>query len=357
MTKDREFLLQALSLAKKRRGYTYPNPAVGAVVVKNNEVVGTGFHWGSGLPHAEVEALKNLGEEANGATIYVTLEPCCHFGKTPPCTELIKEKKLRRVVYAFQDPNPVVLGKGASLLKEAGISVERVSQNEVTEFYQPYSWWVKNKKTWLSGKLAFSKNGNVSTGDGKPIKITGQDADTYTHFRRSEADLILTSEATLKADNPRLDVRFNETTQKKPVWVLDRELNFSLDYQVMKTASTITLVHGASAEKSSRNSLEQSGVACIEMTEKNKGLVLSDLAAKLAEKGYHEAWVEVGPKLFSVFLQEKLFQEVILFQSHSVNIIDGKPAFIGKREVLFESYRKVGQDKLGADSRERWVLK
>jgi len=350
MAMDQEFLNQALELARSRKGYTFPNPAVGAVLVKNGIVTGQGFHWGAGAPHAEVEALKNIGMEAEGATLYVTLEPCCHYGKTPPCTELLKSKKIERVVYGFCDPNPVVFGKGARILEAAGIKVELLGLESISLFYRSYAWWVKTKKTWMTGKIALSQDGKVSLASGKPVKITGALADDYTHLRRSEADVIVTSVATLKADNPRLDARVSIPPKTKPVWVLDRDLEFSSDFQILKTAASVHLVHG----KTGKGSL---GLDCIELPEKDKKLVLESLPLELGMRGYHEAWVEVGPTLFSAFMREQIFQEVVLYQSSSIEIIHGKEAFLGARDSVFQGYRKVAQEKMGTDLRESWFLK
>ncbi|NBX76308.1 MAG: bifunctional diaminohydroxyphosphoribosylaminopyrimidine deaminase/5-amino-6-(5-phosphoribosylamino)uracil reductase RibD [Proteobacteria bacterium] len=357
MNEDHKLLLEALNLAGQRKGHTHPNPAVGAVVVKDGKVLGRGFHWGAGSPHAEVEALKNLESEATGATLYVTLEPCCHFGKTPPCTGLLKEKKLKRVVYGLVDPNPIVAGKGAEILRRSGILVEHLPLPELQTFYESYVWWTQTRKTWLTGKLAVSRDGKVCSSDGSPIKITGALADNLTHFRRSQADVILTSIATLRADNPRMDVRLGSHSIKKPVWVLDRELSFSMDYQLMKTAQSVILVHGKSASEKRKRELKNAGLECVELSEESDQLVLTELAYKLGERGLHEAWCEFGPILFSTFARNKLFQEVVLYRSLQVEIQEGREAFpLGKNQVL-ESYRKTNDDKLGSDIKERWVFK
>ena len=135
------FLINALRLAETRRGFCSPNPSVGAVVVKDGRIIGQGCHFASGSPHAEVEALSACSEDPAGSTIYVTLEPCCHWGKTPPCTSLLIEKKVGKVVYGFPDPNPVVEGKGAEALQHAGIPCERENNPEVNRFYESYAYW------------------------------------------------------------------------------------------------------------------------------------------------------------------------------------------------------------------------
>lgn len=357
MDQDRKYLLQALDLAARRKGSTSPNPAVGAVVVKDGKILSVGVHEGAGLPHAEVDALEELGEEARDATIYVTLEPCCHFGKTPPCTDLLINKKLKRVVYGFGDPNPKVAGKGAKKLQEAGMTVEYLHFNPIEEFYRTYAYWTKTGNTWMTGKIALSKDEKVSGEKGAPVKITGTKADEYTHYRRGQADVLLTSLATLKTDNPRMDVRLELFTSKKPVWVLDRELKFSFDYQLMTTARSITLVYGKSVDSKHIDKFKRVGIDCVGLGEQNNRLNISELAFELGKKGYHEAWCEFGPRLFSSFAEEKAWQEFILYRSPQVEIPVGKVAFKEGREKVFRNYKKVEEGKLGLDCKESWVLK
>ncbi|MFM8268605.1 MAG: bifunctional diaminohydroxyphosphoribosylaminopyrimidine deaminase/5-amino-6-(5-phosphoribosylamino)uracil reductase RibD [Pseudomonadota bacterium] len=358
MSQDRDWLLKALDLAQQRKGVTFPNPAVGAVVIKNGQVLGQGFHWGAGYPHAEVEALRGIQEEeARGATIYVTLEPCCHFGKTPPCSELLKEKKIKRVVYGYLDPNPKVSGKGAKALAQAGVKVEWVPLQEIEVFYQSYSYWTRTGNTSLTGKLALSKNEVVASFDGRPIKITGQSADDYTHLRRAQADALLTSVTTVIKDDPQLNVRLGSSVLKKNVWILDRRLRFPLDCQLMKSALSITLVHGPTYETNRKEELIHAGLQCIEIREASDQLILSDLARELGNKGFHEAWCEVGPKLFSEFSKAGLFQEIILYHSTQIEVANGKKAFDDEKELAFKNYKKVSEERLGPDLKESWNLK
>ena len=357
MNEDHKLLLEALDLASQRKGYTSPNPAVGAIVIKEGKVLGRGFHWGTGSPHAEVEALENLGNEATGATLYVTLEPCCHFGKTPPCTDLLKSKKLERVIYGFIDPNPIVAGKGGEILTQSGIKAEHLPVSEIQKFYQNYAWWTKTRKTWLTGKLAVSRDGKVCSSNGSPVKITGELANELTHFRRNQADVLVTSIATLKADDPRLDVRCGSSVIRKPVWVLDKQLSFSMECQLMKTALSVTLVHGKFASADKKEKLKSAGIECVEISEVDCELLLSELAIRLGERGYHEAWCEFGPLLFSAFAKNMLFNELILYQSTQVEIPNGRSAFELERGCVLDAYRIASEERLGADVKESWVLK
>jgi len=357
MNEDHKFLLEALDLAAQRKGYTSPNPAVGAIIIKEGRVLGRGFHFGTGSPHAEVEALKNLGIEAAGATLYVTLEPCCHFGKTPPCTDLLKSKPLGRVVYGFVDPNPIVSGKGGEILNQAGIKTDYLPLKEIQDFYKSYAWWTGHQKTWLTGKLALSQDEKVCSADGSPVKITGELADRFTHFRRAQADVIVTSISTLMADDPRLNVRSGSSVIKKPVWILDQRLSFSPECQLMDTAQSVTLVHGNSASEERRQNLLARGIDCVAVSELDDGLCLSELALRLGERGYHEAWCEFGPRLFSAFAKNKLFQEIFLYHSTQVKIANGREAFNRETSPVLEAYKKVSEEKLGCDIKESWNLK
>ena len=174
----KQYLLKALELAESRRGYCWPNPAVGAVVVKDEQIIATGTHWAAGHPHAEVEALRRAGEEAKGATLYVTLEPCCHHGKTPPCTEAIIASKVKRVVFGFRDPNAVA-SKGKEQLIAAGIDCEWVALPEIDRFYRSYAYWIEKKRPWVCDSrlnrnwLSKTKSGFATVLFGKRTFIFG----------------------------------------------------------------------------------------------------------------------------------------------------------------------------------------
>ena len=230
------YLRQALTLAEHRRGFCAPNPSVGAVVVKNNQVLASGSHWQGGAAHAEVAVLQQLSSTAKGATLYVTLEPCCHWGKTPPCTDLIIRQQIAEVIYAMRDPNPQVSGQGERILQQAGISCQPVVVEEVTQFYQSYNHWVHSGKPWVTVKLAMSLDGKIAGEGGRPVAITGADLTTHTHQQRKRADAILTTGRTICYDNPQLNVRLVRESYGKPVYVLDRHLTLPLDAQIFDTA-------------------------------------------------------------------------------------------------------------------------
>jgi len=353
---DAHFLREALLEAEKRKGFTSPNPAVGAVLVRKGEVIGRGSHWAAGYPHAEVEVLKGVVEEPE-ATLYVTLEPCCHFGKTPPCTDLIIKKKIKRVVFGFVDPNPLVLGKSEALLKAAGVEVQWIGLPEIAFFYRAYSQYNLRKKAWITGKLALTANEKVCGEANRPMKITGELVDEVTHKRRKEADVLVTSVKTIICDDPQLNARLIGQQIKKPVWILDRKLQFPLHSKVMNTALSVTLVHGKGCDHLRKEEFLSKGIRLIESEEKDGRLVLDSLAQLICDSGNHEAWFECGPTLFSYFLERKLFDEVIFNQSRTVVSPQSSLGFSLSNPILSNSYLRNQQVLLGNDIHETWFAK
>ena len=189
-------------------GLSFPNPAVGAVVVKDGAVVGRGHTQVVHGPHAEVMALRDAGDEAQGATLYVTLEPCCHFGRTPPCTNAIIAAGIRKVFFAHRDPNPRVFGKSEKVLSEAGIdSVYVEPPEEFSSFYEAYDYFVRNGRTFVECKIAETADGFIARSNGSPVRITGLAADEWTARWRRSAEYILVGGGTANSDNPHLTVR------------------------------------------------------------------------------------------------------------------------------------------------------
>jgi len=315
--KEDQFLKMAFELAQARRGFTAPNPAVGAVLVKKDQVIASGSHWGSGHPHAEIEAIrmaKERGHDLRGTTLYVTLEPCCHFGKTPPCTDAIIQNGIKKVVYAFGDPNPLVNGRGSQILKEAGIETARKTISEIESFYAPYSFWTQNKKSWMTGKLALTADGFTAGLNEERLQISGEEAYRNTHLRRRFADAILTSLKTVKKDDPQLTSRLEDEVDRS-VFILDKNLEFHRGFQLAKKPEKVFLLHLSTEDKSRKNQLESGGFQCIEVAEENGQIALESLPHFFGEKGFHEVWVELGVTVFHEFIKKQLFQEVVLYRS------------------------------------------
>lgn len=296
MSSDRSWLLHALNIADKGRGQCAPNPAVGAVLVRDEKLISEGFHQGPGLPHAEVEALRGHEKEAEGATLFVSLEPCCHWGRTPPCTDLLKESKLRRVVYAVRDPNPKVSGGGQSQLRDAGIACEQMFLPEADRFYESYRFWWSQGRPYLTAKLALSLDGKIAQGEGKPLAITGEEARAFTHEQRRRSDAILTSLKTVRADDPELNVRLGGESLKKQLFVLGNG-EFPAGARILSTAKTVTWI-----------------------SERPTGLIPpgvevwpGDLESNLPKIQMHDLWIEAGGTLFKSLWEKGLVQRAYLY--------------------------------------------
>ena len=308
------FIKKALELAKIRRGFCSPNPAVGAVVVKNDHIISTGYHWASGHPHAEVEALNKLGDEVRGATLYVTLEPCCHKNKkTPPCTDLLIERGIKQVFYSYRDPNPQVAGLGEKTLKEAGINCEYVANTEVTKFYQSYNYWWQTKKPFMTAKIALSLDGKIAGANGQRINITGKEAKYFTHEQRKLSDAILTTARTIVFDDPLLNVRLNENSFTKPIYVLDRQLITPLNAKIFSSDNLITIFHDKNIKADKLLPFHEKKIRCIPITTNANNLVLSEVIQFIGNDGIHDLWIEAGGKLFSNLVSEKLLQRAFIY--------------------------------------------
>lgn len=311
---DQNHLLHALTLAADRRGFCAPNPAVGAVIVKDNVVIAAAAHQQAGSPHAEVVAIAQTEQELQGATIYVTLEPCCHWGKTPPCTQAIIEAGIKRVVYGFADPNPVVAGKGAKQLREAGISCEQLETTEVTTFYRSYQYWQQTKLPWVTAKLAMSLDGKIAAADNKPVKITGEALQTMTHQYRLHCDAMLTTARTINNDNPQLNVRDDvDVIAQKPIYIIDRLLSLDVNSQIFNTAQSVTIIHSTDADKTRLVKLETLGARCVAVAEQDGLLDLQQVLVFIGEQGAHDLWVEAGGRLYESLLQQQLINYGLIY--------------------------------------------
>lgn len=303
----------ALQLAKQRKGYTSPNPAVGAVVIKQGQILGRGHHVAAGQAHAEVVALAQAGEQARGADLYITLEPCCHTGKTPPCTEAIIRAGIARVFYAEPDPNPVVRGKSELVLQQAGIECLQQNQPEIHEFYRTYRYFWKHKRPWVTAKLAVSLDGKSAGKQGERVQLTGADAQRWTHQQRANSDAIITTSHTVARDNPQLNVRLGDQAVKKPVFILARDADVDPHCRLTKTSAPLTVIHGPQAPKEQLYALRSADVNCVELPTDAEGILLAPFLDYLGTQGFHEVWVEAGGRLFQQLLTHQLLAAAYFF--------------------------------------------
>lgn len=307
------FLLQALAEAELGKGFCAPNPAVGAIVVKNGKVIGKGYHHAAGTPHAEIHALQAAGREANGATLYITLEPCCHEGRTPPCTTAIIAANLAKVYFAYYDPNPIVQGKGQAALTQAGISCKPIAIPEIQHFYRSYQHWTQFKMPWITAKLAMSLDAKVAHSDGTPAKITGAKLATFTHQQRLKADALLSTINTVLQDDPALNVRLDKNALAKKIYLLDSQLQFPLSAKLYNTAQSLTIFHEPQAPKQRIEILQTAGIRCIPVETTSHGLNLQTICKIIGQDGIHDLWVEAGGRAFQSFITEKLANEAYLY--------------------------------------------
>ncbi len=313
---DQNYMLRAIQLAKQGEGWTNPNPMVGAVIVKNGRIIGKGYHKKCGELHAERNAIASLTESAEGATIYVTLEPCCHYGKTPPCTEAIIEQKIKRVVIGSRDPNPKVSGKGIKMLQEAGIEViEDFMREECDRLNPVFFHYITTKTPYVVMKYAMTLDGKIATKTGASKWITGEAARAEVQHMRHRYMGIMAGIGTVIADDPMLNVRVEGW--KSPIRILcDSGLRIPLDGQIVKSAGKYrTIVAYADSEntEAKRKRLHEMGVETICCPDENNQVDLKKLMKYLGEEGIDSILLEGGGTLNDSALRAGIVQEVQAF--------------------------------------------
>lgn len=313
---DQEYMLRAIQLAKKGEGWTNPNPMVGAVIVKDGRIIGEGYHKKCGELHAERNAIASLTESAEGATIYVTLEPCCHYGKTPPCTKAIIEQKIKKVVIGSRDPNPKVAGKGAQILRESGITVVQDFMREECDRLNPvFFHYITTKTPYVVMKYAMTLDGKIATKTGASKWITGEAARAEVQHMRHRYMGIMAGIGTVLADDPMLNVRVEGW--KSPIRILcDSGLRIPLDGQIVKSAGKYrTIVAYADSEntEAKRKRLHEMGVETICCPDENNQVDLKKLMKYLGEEGIDSILLEGGGTLNDSALRAGIVQEVQAF--------------------------------------------
>lgn len=311
---DRDFMMRAIELAKKGEGWTNPNPMVGAVIVKNGKIIGEGYHEKCGQLHAERNAIASLTESAEGATIYVTLEPCCHYGKTPPCTEAILEQKIARVVIGSRDPNPKVAGKGAEILRRAGLQVqEDFMREECDELNPVFFHYITNKTPYVVLKYAMTADGKIATKTGASKWITGEEARNEVQLMRHKYMGIMAGIGTVLADDPLLNTRIEG--KKSPVRIIcDSKLRMPLDSQICKTAREYkTIIAYSVGEEEKVNQLLELGIQLIQCPDRHGKVDLKKLMEQLGEQGIDSILLEGGGTLNDSALQAGIVQKLMVF--------------------------------------------
>ncbi|MDW7738742.1 MAG: bifunctional diaminohydroxyphosphoribosylaminopyrimidine deaminase/5-amino-6-(5-phosphoribosylamino)uracil reductase RibD [Bacillota bacterium] len=342
MDADDRYMWMALDLARQGRGRTSPNPMVGAVVVQGSEVLATGYHQAAGTPHAEIIALKKAGEKAEGATLYLNLEPCAHHGRTGPCTEAIIKAGISRVVAAMQDPNPLVSGRGFARLTEAGIKVkEGVLEQKARQLNEVFIKYITEQLPFVSVKVAMSLDGKIGTATGDSQWITGDKARQFVHRLRDNTDVIMVGIETVLKDNPRLTTRIEGGGGKDPVKVVvDSTARLPLDARVIESSSSARLILAVTeqASKEKLRALKDRGVEVLVMPAKEGRVDLKALMKKLAERELSAVLVEGGGTLNYSLLEQSLIDKLFIFIA---------PLIIGGRESP-TAFSGVGVEKLAS---------
>jgi diaminohydroxyphosphoribosylaminopyrimidine deaminase / 5-amino-6-(5-phosphoribosylamino)uracil reductase len=332
---DRRFMQLALTLGRRGLGRTWPNPAVGAVVVKDDVIVGRGWTQPGGRPHAEPEALRRAGRAARGATLYVTLEPCSHFGRSPPCADAVIAAGIARVVAAIEDPNPLVAGQGHAKLRAAGIAVDvGLGAAEAARDHAGHFRRVRNKRPHVILKLAISSDDKIAAAGRKPLAITGEAAKTRVHLLRAHCDAILVGIGTVLADDPLLNCRLPGMAARSPVRVvLDSALRIPGDSRLVHSAreTPLWMIASELAEAAAAARLDAAaarlGAAGAEVIRlapaKMPGLDPLALLHALSERGITRVLVEGGSRVASSFVAAGLADEIWLLRGPNAIGADG----------------------------------
>lgn len=318
---DVSMMHQALDLAALGRFSTSPNPRVGCVIARGSQIVGQGFHVKAGEPHAEVHALRQAGEMAQGATAFVTLEPCSHYGRTPPCAEALLRSGVTRVVAAMRDPNPLVAGKGLALLEVAGIKTEcGLLENKARELNRGFLSRIERRRPFVRLKCAVSLDGKTALSDGNSFWITGEQARTDVQTLRAESCAVLTGIGTVLADNPWLNVRAFATLRQPARIVLDSRLRLPPYSHLVTDGQSPTYIATLERDEDKlRPYREHTHIRILMPSETADGKIdLHHLMRLLADEGFGEIMVEAGSELTSAFLAEDLADEIVLYRSPKI---------------------------------------
>lgn len=344
------FMSEALRLAEKALFTTSPNPRVGCVIVQNNEIVGRGYHVKAGESHAEVMALEEAGSKSEGSDVYVTLEPCSHTGRTPPCVNALIKAKVKKVFIAMQDPNPLVSGQGIQKLKEASIEIEvGVMEVQAQQLNLGFISRMTKKLPYVRAKLAVSIDGKTALHNGKSQWITGDAARADAQYWRASSCAIVTGIGTVLSDNPKLSVRLYENARQPLRVVVDSELKIPLDAHILHEKPLLIVY--ANDKQKKLPQLQALGIECTQLDDSGK-VDLVALIKMLAEREMNEVWIEAGEGLNGAFLKAHLIDELIIYYAPVILGSEAKGMFTlpayedleNKITTTLIDHRWVGQD-------------
>ena len=354
---DQDYMGQALSLAVRGAGYVSPNPMVGAVVVKDNQVVGQGFHQAIGGPHAEVNALNAAGDRAQGATLYVTLEPCNHQGRTPPCTQRILASRIKRVVSAMVDPNPDVAGGGHDFLERHGVEVLcGVCEAEARQINESFIKYIQTRRPFVVLKMAATLDGRIATRTGDARWVTGPAARDKVHHMRHALDAIMVGIGTIEADNPRLTARLNQGRGRDPVRIiLDTHLKSNETARVFdrRSPAAVYVVCAPDADPIKKRRLADQGAQILEISPKGGRIDLPLLMERLGGLGITSLLIEGGASVAGSALADGIVDKVAIFYAPKLLASDqGIPMCRGEGPEMMRdalALQRVSVSRVGED--------
>jgi len=329
---DEQWMKRALRLAEKGRGKTSPNPMVGAILVKGGRMVGVGYHEKAGEAHAEIVALQRAREEASGTILYLNLEPCAHYGKTPPCAPQVVEAGVKRVVIGMEDPNPMVKGKGIEILRRAGLDVEvGVLEKECRRLNEAFCKYILKKEPFVILKAAATLDGKIAGRNGDSKWISGETSRRFVHKLRNQVDGVLVGIGTVLRDDPLLTARIRGGRDPYRI-VLDSRLKISEEARVIGTSPSRTIIVATELAPRDRiERLEKKGVQILIVDSKEGRVNLRSCLSKLGEIGMMSLLVEGGSQVNGSFLDERLIDKFLLFLSSKLIGDQRAPGIFGGR--------------------------
>jgi len=354
---DTRFMALALALGRRGLGRTWPNPAVGAVIVRDGVIISRGWTQPGGRPHAEIEALRRAGAAARGATMYVTLEPCSHHGKSPPCADAVIAAGIARVVSALEDPNPEVAGAGHTRLRAAGVAVEvGIGADAACRDHAGHIRRIRDGRPHVMLKLAISADGKAGAAGRRPVAITGEAARDRVHLLRAQSDAVMIGIGTALADVPLLTCRLPGMARQSPVRiVLDSALRLPLGSRLVQTTrqTPLWLIAGTDAPRAAEQALRAQGVDVLRSGQSGNQLDLAEVFKLIAARGITRLMVEGGPTLVAALIAADLVDAAILFHSAKIVGDDGVDALdAAALAALTQRLKHVRSEPVGPDRQD-----
>lgn len=312
---DHEYMARAMQLAARGLYTTDPNPRVGCVIVKDKQVVGEGWHVRAGEAHAEIHALQQAGEKAKGATVYVSLEPCCHHGRTPPCSDALIAAQVSRVVVAMQDPNPLVAGNGMRQLQNAGIQVEAgLLESQAKALNPGFIQRMQTRRPFVRNKLAMSLDGRTAMANGESKWITSEAARQDVQRLRARSSAIMTGVGTVLADDPALSVRLPDVERQPLRVIIDTNLSTPVNAKLL-TEPGQTVIMTANSDTDMHDTLRKAGAEVVQVGTDAQAIDLHVVLARLADRKVNEVLLETGATLSGAMLEARLIDEMVIYMA------------------------------------------